>query len=241
MSLEKLKQELDTLVQKLSLSTNLLQEIELVGSIFPFNDYEYIISHLLSQDILSLEEYKILRQEYIARVPNLFLYNFAGKTFGAWAESYVLSLSSSFIKPTKKHDANYKNEYDMVIINDNHIIKVEVKASRVTDLDGREELVERALSKHDSKSFDMNFQQLKVRCADVFVFLIVWTDKIEMLVLNKDEISNSRFYSDKQHRGNVGEGQLHINQRNIKEFATHIVEPSQIYPAIIKSYNQLIK
>ena len=54
MSLEKLKKELDTLANKLSLSTNLWQEVDTLGSAYPFNKYEYVISHLLSQKIIGL-------------------------------------------------------------------------------------------------------------------------------------------------------------------------------------------
>ncbi len=41
-------------------------------SVYPFKEYEYLISTLLAMDVLSLDDYYQLRDEYISR--NLYLY-----------------------------------------------------------------------------------------------------------------------------------------------------------------------
>ena len=41
--------------------------LETLVSVYPFNEYEYMISGLLGADTLSFDEYLILRDEYIAR------------------------------------------------------------------------------------------------------------------------------------------------------------------------------
>ena len=80
----------------------------------------------------------------------------------------------------------------------------------------------------------MNFQQLKVRCCDVFVFVVVWVDSIQYWVLSKSDIESNRYYSDKQHRGNTGEGQLHVNSQNIHEFDQYLSNPEDIKSNIIR-------
>jgi hypothetical protein len=49
----------------------LLDDIESLPAIYPFNDYEYLASHLIAASTLSIGEYRTLRQEYIAQ--NMFL------------------------------------------------------------------------------------------------------------------------------------------------------------------------
>ena len=72
-------------------------------------------------------------------------------------------------------------------------------------------------SKSDSK-FDCNIQQVKPSCFDVLIYGLIFDDCIKIFKISSDEIqSDSKLnYSDKQHRGNVGEGQFHINQKNLQ-------------------------
>jgi hypothetical protein len=58
MSLEDLKSELTKLANRLEKQNNLWQEVDEIGSAFPFNEYEYVISHLLSDKIIDLQSYK---------------------------------------------------------------------------------------------------------------------------------------------------------------------------------------
>jgi len=51
---------------------------------------------------------------------------------------------------------------------------------------------------------------------DIFVFVIVWVDEIDILVLSSNEVKSNKYYNDKQHRGNVDEGQLHIKPNQTK-------------------------
>jgi len=83
-------------------------------SVYPFNEYEFIISTLLGADVLSLDDYYVLRDEYIAR--NLYLYIFeisAPRGFGElWSQGHLKELVPKLIKPTKKLDAEYSGQYD---------------------------------------------------------------------------------------------------------------------------------
>jgi hypothetical protein len=55
-------------------------------------------------------------------------------------------------------------------------IKIEVKASRAVDFDREEPLYVKALASDSQKRFDMNFQQVKPACCDVFLWIGVWRD-----------------------------------------------------------------
>jgi hypothetical protein len=92
----------------------------------------------------------------------------------------------------------------------------------------------------DSKrQFDMNFQQIKPKCADVFSWIAVWRDKIRRWVLNSKEVSKNKYFSKGQHRGNVGEGQLHLNQDNISAFDRYRVKSTELKQAIVEAYSRL--
>ncbi len=65
-------------------------------------------------------------------------------------------------------------------------------------------------------AFDCNIQQIKIAYFDTLYYVLVFYDvleifRIEASSIRKDPDLN---YSDKQHSGNVGEGQFHINNRN---------------------------
>ncbi|MGN8424908.1 hypothetical protein ACR9KZ_07230 [Helicobacter pylori] len=95
-------------------------------------------------------------------------------------------------------------------------ITIEVKASKVANNDSsKTPLFMRTLPYNTNKNFEMNFQQLKPQCAEIFIFLAVFLDEIILWVLNSKEVLSHEDYSRGQHRGNKGEGQLHITQKNI--------------------------
>jgi hypothetical protein len=139
------------------------------------------------------------------------------------------------VKPSKKLDKGYCGEYDFFL---DGIIKIEVKASRAVDFDIAEPLYVKALATDSPKDFDMNFQQVKPACCDVFVWLGVWRDRIRYWVLASKEVSSNRYYSGAQHRGNVGEGQLHLRRDNLKEFAKYEVRSTDLLQAIRKAYKR---
>lgn len=82
----------------------------------------------------------------------------------------------------------------------------------------------------------MNFQQVKCRCCDVFVWVAVWRDKIRYWVLSSYELENHQDYSGGQHRGNSGEGQLHVRQDNISDFLPFEVPSNGLGEAIRAAY-----
>jgi hypothetical protein len=238
--MEKLKEQLDGLVSSLENESELRQRLGNLFSVFPFNEYEYIISTLLGLDKLSLDEYYELRDEYISR--NMFLYVFeisAPRGFGeTWAQGHLKELVPELVKPSKKRDPDYSGQYDFYL---DDKIRIEVKASRAVDFNSREALPVKALSSVSEKQFDMNFQQTKPACCDVFIWVGVWRDVIRYWVLTSDEVANNRYFSKGQHRGNIGEGQLHLKHDNIDEFAKYEGKSNRLLEAIRNAYKRQTK
>jgi len=194
---EKLKADLETLIDELQNSAEFRGRLENLMSVYPFNEYEYIISTLLGEGILPALQ-----------------------------------------KPTRKLDPDYSGQYDFSLEANGQKIKIEVKASRAVDSDSNEPLYVKALPSGSKKRFDMNFQQVKPRYCDVFVWVAVWRDRIRYWVLASKEVENNRYYSTGQHRGNVGEGQLHINQNNIDDLKKYEVAANELYDKILDAYTR---
>lgn len=245
--MEKLKKELDVLIKRLENAENFRHSLESLISVYPFNEYEYIISHLLASNKLTLEEYCELRDAYINR--NLYLGIFeisAPRGLGdKWAFGHLKELVPDFQRPSKKLDPKYSNEYDFWLERTDtkgksYGIRIEVKTSRAVDFEKPDEpLYVKALSSNSQRPFDMNFQQIKTRCANVFLWVGVWRDKIRYWVLTSNEVKNNKYFSKGQHRGNVGEGQLHLNQDNIADFKKYEVKSTEIKNAVIDAYKRL--
>jgi len=237
---EELRRRLDLLIDGLRNSAELRARLENLVSVYPFNEFEYIISTLLGIGALSLDEYYELRDAYIER--NIFLYVFeisAPRGFGeAWAQGHLRELVPGLVKPTKKLDLDYSGQYDFIL---DERIRIEVKASRAVDFDSSEPIYVKALSSHSDSRFDMNFQQIKPACCDVFVWIGVWRDVIRYWVLSSTEVQGNRFFSTGQHRGNVGEGQLHVTRENVDEFSTYEAPSNRLGEAIREAYARQLR
>lgn len=235
--MEKLKEQLNELIERLENAEDFRVKLNELVSIYPFNEFKFIISHLLASNKFSLDEYCELRQSYIDR--NLYLNLFeisAPRGFGeVWAQGHLKELVPKLERPNKKLDAEYVGQYDFFLPPN---IKIEVKASRAVEFRSNQPLTLKALSSDSDKNFDMNFQQIKPRYCDVFVWFGVWRDVIKCWVIPSFEVENSRYYSKGQHRGNVGEGQLHLKRDNISDFDKYLVEPSKIEDAIRNAFKR---
>ncbi len=233
-----LRKELDKRIKALNDADELSRRLDDLVSVYPFNEYEYVISSLLGSGKLTLDEYYEIRDEYISRNLYLYIFEITGpRTFGeAWAQGHLKELVPELKKPSRKDDPSYSGEYDFYL---EEKIKVEVKASRAVDSSLEGSLVERALSSRMRKPFLMNFQQVKPDCCDVFVWIAVWRDRIRYWVLSSSEVRENQFFTDKQHRGNVGEGQLHVKDTNIATFERYEVGSGRdILQAIRDAYGR---
>ncbi len=241
--MEDLKKKLEQLIDSLSNEdqAKVRSRLENLISVYPFNEYEFIIASLLGLSKLTWDEYLEIRDEYIAR--NMYLYIFeisAPRSFGEqWAQGHLKELVPDLIKPTKKLDSNYSGQYDFYLpLDTGEAVKIEVKASRAVDFNSREALYVKALALESGMPFDMNFQQVKPACCDVFIWIGVWRDSIKYWVLSSKEVEGSRFYSKGQHRGNVGEGQLHLNRENLADFSSNEAKSNELHQAIKDAFRR---
>ncbi len=237
--MEHLQEQLDQLLARVPDADAIRERLKNLVSVYPFNEYEYIISHLLAADVLSLDSYYEMRDDYLAR--NMFLYIFeisAPRTFGeSWAQGHLKELVPDLRKPSKKLDPNYSGQYDFLLGN----IRIEVKASRAVDAALDAPLYVKALASDSKQPFWMNFQQIKPACCDVFVWIAVWRDTIAYWVQSSHEVENNVRYSKGQHRGNVGEGQLHLRPDNIGAFDQFRAQSDALREAIVAAYEREMK
>ncbi len=230
--MEILKQHLQTLLEQLEQTKReeIMQRLDDLFSVYPFNEFEFLISSLMGNNKISLNDYYDLRDEYLAR--NMYLHLFemtSPRGFGEnWAQGHLKEIVPELVKPTKKLDSSYSGQYDFLLGN----IKIEVKASRAVDFDSQEALYVKALASSSSKRFDMNFQQVKPDCSDIFIWIAVWRDIIRYWVLCSSEIATNKYYSTGQHRGNTGEGQIHLKHDNISTFAAFESKPRELLEKI---------
>ncbi len=235
--MQDLKEQLDALLGQLPDAARIREALDALVSVYPFNEYEYIISHLMGKDVLTLDQYLELRDDYIARNMYLYIFEISGpRTFGeSWAQGHLKELVPELSKSTKKLDPGYSGQYDFLL---DGKIKIEVKASRGVDADLDAPLYVKALASDSGRPFWMNFQQIKCGCCDVFVWIAVWRDVINYWVFSSDEVGCNPHYSKGQHRGNVGEGQLHITHENIRDFDKYAVASNRLGEAIRAAYER---
>lgn len=241
--MEILCKNLEKLIEQLSISNKkkLLNDLAELMSVYPFNKYEYIISNLFAFNKITLKDYLKIREEHLARNEYLHIFEkYASPTsFGiTWAQSHVHAIVPEMKKPTKKDCPGFDNEYDFFYKHKRKNIRIEVKASRAVDANSSDPLYIKALSLDSKKPFDMNFQQIKPEHCDVFLWVAVWRDAIKYWVFAAKEIERNRYYSRGQHRGNTGEGQLHLNHENIKAFKKFEAKPNELLSKIIRAYKK---
>src|SRR3989338_4926912 len=235
MDKKNLDKKLDEWIKKLPQEDRkfLLAHLSSLKSIYPFNEYEYRLMYLLDKKVITFREYESLRDAYVNANPYLNLYNISPRVFGEiWAQQHLIDVDSSFKKPSRQVDKKYSGDYDLYLKNWSKIIKVEVKASRAINAKIRCGLETKALSFESDEPYWMNFQQLKLGVANVFVFIGVWVDKIYYWILTNKEVKNHPMLSH-QHRGGI-EFQIGVTDKNFNEFKKFLIKPEKLVRAIKK-------
>ncbi len=204
-------------------------------SVFPFNEYEYLLQHFINDNHLSFQQYLEIRQEYINQNPHLWVFTLSNAAFSNFSITYLIGARPKLSKPNKEKDKEYSGEYDLML----DTIKIEVKASRAVDANSKEPLYMKALSSNTKQQFLMNFQQLKPKCCDAFIWVAVFRDKILTWVMPSKDVLNHPLYSKGQHRGNHGnEGQLHIKDDNIRQFDKYLLNDGILEQIIRSAYKK---
>lgn len=163
--MEKLIKELDEFKKQLPKEEQVKLSDELLSklySVYPFNKFEYVISHLIANKVIDLKEYLRIRSEYLTRNKYLHLFEIAPRTFGeTWGQQHLTELVPEFQHPSPLLDSDYEGQYDLWLEG----IRVEVKASRAVKRVSGATLTEKALSSGSKAKFDMNFQQINLLVA----------------------------------------------------------------------------
>lgn len=226
-----LRSYLEGLIDSLDIGNRemLQARLESLVSVFPFNEYEYMITFLVDRNVISFSEYEELRRNYVSENRYLDLFSLAPRVFGQiWGERHLMDLDRRFQKPVRSLDPEYEGQYDLWLEG----IRVEVKAARAIHTRKRGALATKALRWGAEAPFWMNYQQIKLDMCDVFVLIGVWTDRINYWVMSNDEVKHNDYLSH-QHRGGI-EYQIGIRERNIQEFDDYRVEASALAQMIIE-------
>lgn len=202
-----LQERLDAIMKQANIDEKITEEIRKEQAVGPFNKIASLMTYLVSIQALSFEEYNTLRESFSKRNKYLYLYDLAPRTFGeTWGETHIHKMFPNFIKASKKKlkklepdsEKEFDGEYDLWL----HGIHVELKASRANDRRGDSmcednivgSLASRAYSYEEAKknNFEYHFQQIKVSCCDVFIFLGACKDKLLYWVLTSDELLQTK-------------------------------------------------
>lgn len=231
MTQQQLREYLDKFIETLHEQDKDFLDVRLhsLVSVFPFNEYEYILMFLRDRSLITFDDYEQLRNTYVSHNRYLGLYGLAPRVFGQiWGEQHLLDLDSRFNKANTALDPSFEGEYDLWIEG----VKVEVKSARAIDTKKRKDIVEKALRTDSERPFWMNYQQIKLDVCDVFVFIGVWVDDLRYWVLSNDEVNTNKYLSH-QHRGGV-EYQIGITHKNIQEFSQFLVAPSAVGARVLE-------
>jgi hypothetical protein len=96
-----------------------------------------------------------------------------------------------------------------------------------------------AFSDWQHQRFDCNIQQVKRAEFDVLYYGLFFSDCIQIFrIESKDINENSRggriYYSDFQHKGNVGEGQFHINSGTLQVHLDYYLHRTLTYEELFQ-------
>jgi len=225
-----LRRYLDRFISTLNSKNKSLLEARLQSlvSVFPFNEYEYILMFLLDKGVIRFSKYEKLRKNYVSSNKYLELYGLAPRIFGQiWGEQHLMDIDERFKKASKSLDPNYEGQYDLWIEG----VRIEVKAARAINTKKRGNLISKALKYDSPEPFWMNFQQLKRDVCDTFIFIGVWVDQIVYWLLSNEDVKSSDYLSH-QHRGGI-EYQIGITDKNISDFDVFRIKASDIVKKVI--------
>jgi hypothetical protein len=203
-------------------------EILKIQNVYPYTDISLFTIKLISDGVVSFDDFLKEYSDYIKRNKNINLYQMTSPTeFGiTWGQNHILELIKYGDKSISKH-------YDLFVDG----IRLEVKASRVVKFKTSGPLVSKMLSVDSDENFDMNFQQIKLKCCDFVILIGVWIDDIKYWIISSEELKENKYYSNKQHKGNEGEGQIHFKRNNIDVFKRYEVNENELLQKIKEKYD----
>lgn len=119
--------------------------------------------------------------------------------------------------------------------NSNHI-----RGNNIIDAFNNDSAENRSLLSRDAtlSSFDCNIQQIKPAEFDYLFYALFFADNVEVYGMLSNQVPECEGFSDKQHRGNVGEGQFHVTGRNIDYHRRNFLKRILSYKELFDLFNQ---
>lgn len=160
------------------------------------------------------------------------------RRFGTVAEIMIKKLYNLEESSSLAFDKRDVNTNDRIEVKFSTVMKAnddKIKDNNVIEQCIKANLANRAMSSEDVEkyNFDCNIQQIKRKEFDILYYGLFFADVIEIFKINSNEIADCPGYSDKQHRGNKGEGQFHLNQDNLayhrKEHQVLVITYQELY------------
>lgn len=156
------------------------------------------------------------------------------RRFGTMAELMVQIIYN--LRDSKNLAFDKKNNKDQRIeIKFSRVMKENVNKinkNNIIDEAKNANILMRMVKSNEKAAFDCNIQQIKVKEFDILYYGLFFYDSIYIYRVDSKYVNNLPGYSDKQHRGNKGEGQFHINDKNILEhnkFLDKILTYEELY------------
>lgn len=158
------------------------------------------------------------------------------RRFGTVAELMIQKLYQLEDSKTLKFDK--KDNYSRIEIKFSRALKENTDTININNIIQQclqASTTYRAFNSYETSSqkFDCNIQQIKNKEFDILYYGIFFKDHIEIYKIASDEINKLNNYSNKQHRGNIGEGQFHLNNTNIelhrKNYLINIITYEELY------------
>ena len=142
------------------------------------------------------------------------------RRFGTVAELMIEALYNFTQSHNQFHDRYDEVGHQRIEIKFSTVMKEnEARINRSNSIDQckKANVANRALNSTDMYryDFDCNIQQVKRLEFDVLYYGLFFADRIAIFKMHSDEILSCYGYSDKQHKGNEGEGQFHLNRSSI--------------------------
>lgn len=165
------------------------------------------------------------------------------RRFGTVAEIMIKRLYDLDESGSLAFDKRDRNSGDRIEVKFSTVMKEnddKIRDDNVIEQCKKANLANRAMRSSDTArySFDCNIQQVKRREFDVLYYGLFFADQIEIYRMDSDEILDCPGYSDKQHRGNEGEGQFHLNDGNIEYHRHRFRQRVLTYAELFRLLNQ---
>jgi hypothetical protein len=204
------------------------QKLKSLTSVLIVKEYEQVISVLKADNVLSDQQYEMLKKYYMVSNKYLMYYGISSRIFGEiWAIQQLKILDSRFKEPDKTLDPSYCGEYDLLFEG----VKIEARACRAVNVNEEGDRFAMAMHYDIKKFFAMHFRQLRIESCDILILIGVWMDQLVYWAFPYREIKDNEYFV--KYKGEMEDGLLVINDKNIEGFDKFRVEASKLAELIL--------